>query len=114
MIQTAQTAVANAKAKLEERLARWLLMVHDRTGGRHVEITHQFMATMLGSRRAGVTVALHELEGRGLVRSERGRVTICDRAGLEELAGEFYGVAEREYRRIMETVKRQAERHGTA
>lgn len=100
MIQTGQTALANAKCKIEERLARWLLMVQDRTGGRHVELTHQFMATMLGTRRAGVTVSLHELEARGLIKSQRGRVTIHDRKGLEEIAGVSYGTAEHQYRRI--------------
>lgn len=101
MVQAAHTALANAKGKIEERLARWLLMVQDRIDSRRVEITHQFMATMLGSRRAGVTVALHELEGRGLIRSERGRVSIIDRKGLEAFAGNFYGVPEREYSRII-------------
>ena len=101
MAQISQTLLANTKCKIEERLARWLLMVHDRTHGRYVEITHDFMATMLGTRRAGVTVALHELEGHGLIRSERGRVTIVDRVDLREVAGEFYGVAEAEYRRTV-------------
>jgi DNA-binding transcriptional regulator YhcF (GntR family) len=59
------------------------------------------MALMLGTRRAGVTMALHELEGKALVKSRRGAVVILDRQGLEEMAGQFYGVAEAEYSRIM-------------
>jgi CRP-like cAMP-binding protein len=102
LIQTAQTNLA-MRAKLEERLARWLLMVHDRAGGPRLELTHQFMSLMLATRRAGVTVALHELESQALVKSTRGVVTIIDRKGLEELAGLYYGVAEAEYRRIMRT-----------
>jgi CRP-like cAMP-binding protein len=100
LIQTAQTNLA-MRAKLEERLARWLLMVHDRAGGPRLELTHQFMSLMLATRRAGVTVALHELESMALIKSTRGVVSIMDRKGLEELAGVYYGVAEAEYRRIM-------------
>jgi len=100
LIQTAQTNLA-MRAKLEERLARWLLMVHDRAGGPRLELTHQFMSLMLATRRAGVTVALHELESQALIKSTRGVVTIIDRKGMEELAGVYYGVAEAEYRRIM-------------
>jgi CRP-like cAMP-binding protein len=103
LIQTSQSTLATAKSKLEERLSRWLLMVHDRAGGPRLELTHEFMALMLGTRRAGVTMALHELEGKALVKSMRGAVVILDRRGLEEMAGQFYGVAEAEYARIMNT-----------
>ncbi len=102
-VQATQSILAFAKAKLEERLARWLLMVQDRARKPRLELTHEFMALMLGTRRAGVTVALHELEGKALVRSERGAVVIIDRKGLKELSGGFYGVTETEYRRIMQT-----------
>jgi CRP-like cAMP-binding protein len=103
LIQTGQSSLAAAKSKLEERLSRWLLMVQDRAGGPRLELTHEFMALMLGTRRAGVTMALHELEGKALVKSTRGAVAILDRRGLKEMAGQFYGVAEAEYRRIMKT-----------
>ena len=103
LIQTSQSTLAAAKSKLEERLSRWLLMVHDRAGGPRLELTHEFMALMLGTRRAGVTMSLHELEGKALIKSTRGAVVIVDRHGLEEMAGQFYGVAEAEYRRIMKT-----------
>ena len=99
-IQVSQTGLA-MRATLEQRLARWLLMVHDRATGPRLELTHEFMALMLATRRAGVTVALHELEGHALLKAERGVVTITDRLGLEELAGPFYGISEAEYRRIM-------------
>jgi CRP-like cAMP-binding protein len=103
ILQATQSLVAMAKTNLEERLARWLLMAHDRVRGPRLELTHEFMAGMLGTRRAGVTVALHQLEGKALIRSERGTVTIIDRSGLEELAGEFYGMPEMHYRRLMQT-----------
>ena len=89
-IQTSGTAFANANHTLEMRLARWLLMCHDRVDGDDIEITHEFMAMMLGVRRAGVTTALHVLEGNGLIRSTRGLVTVLDRAKLEDLADDAY------------------------
>lgn len=99
-IQTTQTALCNGQAKLEERLARWLLMCHDRIPTDRLEITHEFMAVMLGVRRAGVTVGTHYLEGKGLIRAERGVITIRDRDGLESEARGSYGVPEREYVRL--------------
>ena len=101
MIQIHGTALAYGRGKLEIRLARWLLMCHDRISGDEMELTHEFMALMLGVRRAGVTVALHELEGRALIRSTRGRVLIRDREGLEAVTGGFYGGPEAHYRRLL-------------
>jgi CRP-like cAMP-binding protein len=91
MIQTAQTALANGRAKLEERLARWLLMAHDRMTSNAVPLTHEFLAVMLGVRRAGVTVAIHCFEQRGFITTRRGELTVVSRAGLEQVAGSFYG-----------------------
>ncbi len=99
--QTAHTALSNGQSKLEERLARWLLMCHDRIGGDEMELTHDFLSIMLGVRRAGVTVGTHLLEGKGMIRATRGMIRILDREGLEELAEASYGVPEREYERLM-------------
>ncbi len=101
MIQTAHTALANGRAKLEERLARWLLMAHDRLDSDSVPLTHEFLAVMLGVRRAGVTVALHSFERRGLIATRRGQLTLVNRAGIEEVAGSFYGIPETELKRLM-------------
>src|SRR5438874_7159493 len=68
MIQTAHTAISNARARLEERLARWILMADDRLDDHKLPLTHEFLSLMLGVRRAGVTEALQVLEGRGLIR----------------------------------------------
>jgi CRP-like cAMP-binding protein len=103
MIQTAHTALANGRANLVERLSRWILMAHDRVDGNVVPITHEFLALMLGVRRAGVTVALHELEGRRLIKAIRGQITVLDRAGIENLANGFYGAPENEYFRLVST-----------
>lgn len=100
-VQVTQTALANGRAKLEERLARWLLMARDRLDVRAMPLKHDFLALMLGVQRPGVTVALQEMEGRGLIRSRRGEVAIIDSDGLCLLAGEYYGVPEREYARLL-------------
>jgi CRP-like cAMP-binding protein len=100
-VQCAYTALANSITRLEARLARWLLMVHDRIDGDRFELTHDFMAVMLAVRRPGVTVALHELEGKALIRSTRGTVTIRDREGLIEMADGAYTLPEREYERLL-------------
>jgi len=100
--QLSQTALANAKVKADARLARWLLMAHDRVSSDLIELTHQLLAVMLGIRRAGITRALHELEARRLIKASRRKVIILDRAGLETFASGCYGVAEREYDRLLD------------
>jgi CRP-like cAMP-binding protein len=101
MVQIAQTAFANGKATIDARLARWLLMVHDRQDNDELQLTHEFMAVMLGVRRSGVTNALHVLEGKSLIRASRGVIRIVSRKGLTSLAGGIYGVPEAEYERLM-------------
>jgi CRP-like cAMP-binding protein len=101
MIQTAHTALANGRANLEERLARWLLMCHDRIDGDDLSLTHEFLALMLGVRRPGVTAALHELEQKGLIKAGRGSVRVADRDGLVLVANGSYGVPEAEYQRLV-------------
>lgn len=101
LAQMSSTVLANGHAKLEERLARWLLMVHDRMDGNTISLTHEFLAIMLGVRRPGVTVALHILEGKGFIRANRGQLTIVNRKGLIEEANGSYGTAEEEYQRLM-------------
>ncbi|HEY0105964.1 MAG TPA: Crp/Fnr family transcriptional regulator [Rhizomicrobium sp.] len=100
-IQTAHTALANGAGVLEQRLARWLLMLHDRLDGDVLAITHDYIAIMLSVRRPGVSVALKELEGKGLIRSRRGAIEIVDRGGLLERSGGLYGRTEEEYRRLL-------------
>ncbi len=100
-VQTSQTALVNGRAKLDARLARWLLMAHDRFDQNDFPFTHQFIAMMLGVRRAGVTDALHILEGRGLITARRGRITVVNRKGLEAVSDPSYGVPEAEYARLV-------------
>jgi CRP-like cAMP-binding protein len=90
MTQTTQTALANGRSKIEERLARWLLMARDRLDSDALPLTHEFLAVMLGVRRSGVTVALQELERKGLINHRRSMITIADRDGLEHSSNGTY------------------------
>lgn len=100
-VQLAYTAVSNAVHDVTERLARWILMCHDRVSSDELPLTHDFISTMLAVRRPSVTTALHILEGNRFVRAERGMLTIRDRIALEEFARDAYGKPEKEYRRLM-------------
>ncbi len=84
----------NCHSKLEERLARWLLMVHDRVDSTRIELTHEFLAVMLGTRRPGVTTAVQMLEYRGVIGAKRGALEIRDRAGLIAVTNGAYGEEE--------------------
>jgi CRP-like cAMP-binding protein len=101
MVQGSQTALANGRGRLDERLARWLLMWHDRVLQDDLLITHEFLSVLLGVRRQGVTVTLHDLEGKGLIRSTRSHIRVIDRDGLQEAANGFYGIPEAEYDRTI-------------
>lgn len=101
MVQLSFAIVSCAEPMMEARLARWLLMCHDRSPGDQIALTHEFMATMISAQRSGVTISLHSLEGAGMIRSTRGLVPILDRAKLEELAGTSYGQPEAEYRQLI-------------
>ena len=90
LIQATQTALANGRSKIEERLARWLLLAADRMDGNALALTHEFLAMMLGVRRAGVTIALQGLERVGLIAYRRGVITILDREALEKSSNGTY------------------------
>lgn len=100
-MQTTHTAIVNARAQINRRLARWLLMAHDRTGDKTLPLTHEFLSLMLGVRRPGVTEALQSLNRQKLIKNGRNKIFILDRKGIEKLAGNSYGVPENEYRRLI-------------
>ncbi len=101
MVIQLSSSIAAAGQTIPQRLARWLLMCHDRVDGDDLGLTHDFIGMMLGVRRAGVTVALHKLEAAALIRTSRGNVAVRDRDGLETLAAGGYGLAESEYVRLI-------------
>lgn len=100
LVQASYTALAYSIGTLAERLARWLLMANDRVGGDSLDITHEFLSIMLGVRRAGVTVALKDLVAKDIIAMSRSKIQIVDRAGLQRIAGDIYGVPEAEQSRL--------------
>jgi CRP-like cAMP-binding protein len=101
LIQVSQTAVCNAVHLVEQRCAHWLLMTHDRAEGDAFPLTHEFLAFMLGVRRAGVTVAMHALEDAGIVDGSRGRVEVIDRSALERASCECYRIVRAHFDRLL-------------
>ncbi|MER2251222.1 Crp/Fnr family transcriptional regulator [Methylorubrum podarium] len=101
IVQVGQTVHANADLQLEARLARWILMMHDRLAKDELPVTHDFLSLMLGVRRPSVTTATHILEGVGMIQNRRGRIYVRDREKLLDLAGDAYGLAEAEYERLL-------------
>lgn len=97
-LQMAENIGAHASHRVDLRLARWILLRHDRVSGDEIIVQHDEIAAQLGTRRATVTDTLHILEGAGHVRGKRGRLIVRDRAGLERVAGSCYGASEGFYR----------------
>ena len=98
--QTAQSVACNRRHTTVQRCARWLLMTHDRVGCDEFVLTHQFLAMMLGVRRASVTIAAGQLQSAKLIRYVYGRIRIENRAGLEQAACECYEAVERRFQRL--------------
>ena len=98
--QAAQGSLCNRLHSIEERLCRWLLTVSDRVGSDDLELTQEFLAQMLGSRRSGVTVTAGTLRAAGLIDYSRGRIKILDRQGLSETSCECYAVIRDEFEQL--------------
>jgi CRP-like cAMP-binding protein len=99
-VQVAQTAACNAHHDLGQRLARWLLAAHDRSGVPELSLTQDLIAVMLGVQRSTVSIAAGTLQKAGVIRYQHGKITIIDRASLEDAACECYGVVATEYRAL--------------
>jgi CRP-like cAMP-binding protein len=97
LLHTSQLALCNRLHSLSERLARWLLMSYDRCKCVELPFTHEFLALMLGVRRAGVTEAAIILQTEGYIRYRRGHITILDKPGLEEHTCECYPILKRDF-----------------
>ncbi|KCZ60892.1 hypothetical protein HY30_00735 [Hyphomonas chukchiensis] len=98
--QVVQTAACNAHHDLSQRLARWLLSAHDRSGTPELSLTQDLISIMLGVRRSTVSVAAATLQRAGIIRYQHGKITIVDRVGLENAACECYEAISGEYRRL--------------
>jgi CRP-like cAMP-binding protein len=90
--QVQQTVACNALHSTEERMCRWLLMMHDRAEGEPLPYTHEFLSHMLGANRKSVTVAALSMQQAGLITYHRGRITVLDRPGLEKASCECYAI----------------------
>jgi CRP-like cAMP-binding protein len=101
MAEASQSAACNARHELLPRLARWILTSHDRVDGDDLALTQEYMAQMLGVRRAGVSAATHVLQDKGLIRQFRGRIKLLDRVGLTAEACNCYQLIEVSRRKIM-------------
>lgn len=99
--QVAQSAACITFHNLEQRCCRWLLMTRDRMQSNEFRLTHDFLAMMLGVRRAGVSRAAGALKKAGLIRYAYGRVTILDPKALEKLSCECYDITKREFDRLL-------------
>lgn len=115
LTQVAQSVACNRMHSVEERCARWLLMTHDRVArAAHFPMTQEFLATMLGVRRATVTVAAGMLQRAGLIRYTRGKITVVDREGLESASCECYAAVREEIDRLLPGGPLDTRRRGLA
>lgn len=100
-VQVTQSAACNSRHQIEQRLARWVLMTHDRVDGDCFLMTQEFMSTMLDVQRPGVTLAIGALQRAGLVQHDKGNVRMLDRPGLEAVACECYETVRRRHDWLM-------------
>jgi CRP-like cAMP-binding protein len=101
LTQMAQTAVCNRHHSVDQQLCRWLLLSFDRLPANELTMTQELIANMLGVRREGVTEAAGKLQKAGLIRYNRGRITVIDRPGLEARSCECYAVVKKEFDRLL-------------
>jgi len=101
MVQVSQAVACNGLHPVRQRCCKWLLMCHDRVHADEMTLTHEFLAMMLGVRRASVTDVLRPLQEEGLLTSGGGKVTVVDRRGLEANACDCYRIIADEYSRLL-------------
>ncbi|MBE9194171.1 Crp/Fnr family transcriptional regulator [Synechocystis sp. LEGE 06083] len=101
LTQISQSAACNRQHKIEERLARWLMSVHDCVQVDEIPLTQEFVANMLGVRRSGVTIAANSLQQSGMIAYRRGRITLLDYDALKRTSCECYQLVQDEYIRLL-------------
>jgi hypothetical protein len=104
MVQASQASICNYFHKIQPRLARWLLMTHDRVQQDNFTITHEYLAVILGVRRSSITVAAGSLQRKRLIEYSRGEIHILNRKGLEAVSCDCYSAMNEEYGRLLEPV----------
>ena len=97
LAQVQQTVACNALHTTEQRVSRWLLMMHDRAEGQALPYTHEFLSHMLGANRKSVTLAAQSMQTAGLIRYRRGTIQIVDRPGLEKATCECYAIVKERF-----------------
>jgi len=102
MLQMGRTVVSSLAHSIERRMARWILLYHDRVQADEICMTHEEFRLMLGVRRSSVTDALHRLEEEHAIRAVRAKVLVHDRTKLMALAGDTYGQPEQDYARLLQ------------
>jgi CRP-like cAMP-binding protein len=107
LTQMAQTAICNRHHTVDQQLCRWLLLTLDRLPTTELTMTQELIASMLGVRREGVTVAAGRLQARGFISNRRGHISVLDRAGLEGEVCECYEVVKKEFARLMSDVRQR-------
>jgi CRP-like cAMP-binding protein len=95
--QVQQTVACNAMHSMEEKMCRWLLMMHDRAEGQVLTYTHEFLSNMLGANRKSVTLAAQSMQAAGLISYHRGKMQILDRPGLEKASCECYAIVRKRF-----------------
>ena len=100
-VQITCTSLAGAIDRIPQRLARWLLMYHDRSDSNDLALSHGTLSKMLGVRRSSVTDAIHVLEGMKMIQAERGLLQIRDRLALTRFTGDAYGMPETAYAHLI-------------
>jgi CRP-like cAMP-binding protein len=104
LVQVSQSVLCNRMHPVEQRLARWLLASSDRMESSSLNLTHEFLAQMLGVQRSTVTVAAGDLQRQGMIGYSRGKIEIQDRKKLTALACECYGIVQSSYERVLNRV----------
>ena len=107
LTQMAQTAICNRHHTVDQQLCRWLLLTLDRLPTTELTMTQELIASMLGVRREGVTVAAGRLQARGMISNRRGHISVLDRDGLEGEVCECYEVVKKEFARLMSDVRQR-------
>jgi hypothetical protein len=92
-----QTTACNALHTVEERMCRWLLMMHDRAEGERLTYTHEFLSRILGANRTSITLAAQHLQNSGIISYRRGLMQVLDRAGMEKVSCECYAVVKERF-----------------